>query len=229
MNDHIEKLNTYFRKFINDPSIKDEIIFCLTQSQVELFIRFKFAFWISKNCKDSFSLIETNRIDLIVQIEGYKYCIEFGHQINLLKHSPDYHLNHEKGKVSSDCKSLQEKIKTMANKIPDFFENGDVCLCTISLFTNFHLKKDDNKSSLFLAEYFDNDEFISCGVLTKYGKSISIKRGENDYIIKYTEGLVKCNYHSQEFIKDKLSFHWKIKECPSSTNINMNLSKSDFN
>ena len=87
----------------------------------------------------------------------------------------------------------------------------------ISLFTNFHLKKDDNKSSLFLAEYFDNDEFISCGVLTKYGKSISIKRGENDYIIKYTEGLVKYNYHSQEFIKDKLSFHWKIKECPAST------------
>ena len=221
MKQHIEKLSECFREFIENPSLKDELLFCLTQSQVELFIRFKFAFWISekykrhKKYKDSFNLIETNRIDLIIQIEEYKYCIEFGHQINLLKHSPNHHVNSELGKVNSDCKSLQKKIIPLANKIPYYFEKGLVCCCTISLFTEFHLKKDENNSKRFIAKYFENNEVINCGVLSKYGKGISIKRGEVDYNTMYKSELDKCNYHSQELIKDKLSFHWKIKECHS--------------
>ena len=117
MNEALKRLKVYFKEFIEDIEIRDELKFCLTQSQVELFVRSKFAYWVHKNkSSNSFSLIETNRIDLVIQIEGNKYCIEFGHQINLLKHTPSGHKN----KIDEDCKKLVDKLKTLSNKIEGF-------------------------------------------------------------------------------------------------------------
>jgi hypothetical protein len=201
-----EKLESYFNEFIHDN--KDEIEFCLTQSQVELFIRFKFAYWVSKRFKNSFSLIETGRIDLVIEIEGNKYCLEFGHMINLLKHSPHHHDNKEDGKVKSDCNKLYEhKIQPLKKRIPDFFNDGNVCCCTVSLFTDFHLEESGKK---YIASYFNNSNRICTGIMAKYGtalKGIDAK----EYYTSYRDEVK--NYNSITLKANELSFYWNVEEC----------------
>ena len=203
MNEAFKRLEVYFKEFIEDPKIKDELIFCLTQSQVELFVRSKFAYWVQKKYSNSFSLIETNRIDLVIQIEGYKYCIEFGHQINLLKHTPSDHEH----KINDDCKKLPRKIKSLSNKIDSFKLENNLCCCTISLFTDFHLEKIKNK---ILVKYFQDKPDYQSGVLAKYGKKVSGK-GSQEYHNTYKDKLK--DYSSHVLIDAALTFHWKIKEC----------------
>lgn len=203
MNELVKSLEVYFKEFIEDIKIREELIFCLTQSQVEQFVRFKFAYWVQNKYTNSFSLIETNRIDLVIQIEGNKYCIEFGHQINLLKHTPSGH----KPKLENDCEKLFDKIKTLSNKIEGFNLKNNVCFCTISLFTDFHLEKFENKIRVKLIP--ENKEYKS-GVFVKYGVNISGKRRE-EYFNKYKDELK--NYNSYVLIDDALTFHWEITEC----------------
>jgi hypothetical protein len=201
-----KKLESYFKEFIHDN--KDEIEFCLTQSQVELFIRFKFAYWVSKRFENSYSLIETDRIDLVIEIEGNKYCLEFGHMINLLKHSPNYHDSNCEGKVKSDCKKLYEdKLIPLSKRIPEFSNSDDICCCTISLFTDFHLEEIGKK---YIASYYKNINRISSGIMAKYGTALK-GSGSKEYFNSYKDEL---KYYSSIILKaNELSFHWRIEEC----------------
>lgn len=200
MNEALKRLEGYFKEFISDKEIEDELIFCLTQSQVELFVRSKFAYWVhKKEYANSFSLIETNRIDLVIQIEGYKYCLEFGHQVNLLKHTPSGHEH----KINDDCKKLSSKLESLSNKIDGFSLENNLCCCTISLFTDFHLEKIEKKTKVKFVNY-------KSGVFAKYGTYISGK-GSEEYHHNYKKELK--NYNSHVLIDDALTFHWKIKEC----------------
>jgi hypothetical protein len=202
MNEAFKLLEEYFREFITDKEVKDELEFCLTQSQVEQFVRSKFAYWVHKEkLKNSFSLIETNRIDLVIQIEGYKYCLEFGHQVNLLKHKPSGH----KEKIEEDVANLPGKLKSLSNKIDGFSRENNVCCCTISLFTDFHLVK--NKKKLEVKYVLDRLGYMS-GVFAKYGTTVSDKSG--DYFHEYKKELE--SYNSYVIIDDVLTFHWKIQE-----------------
>lgn len=212
MSDRKEKLELYFRDFIQDN--KDEIEFCLTQSQVELYIRFKFAYWVNKQFKNSYSLIETDRIDLVIEIEGNKYCLEFGHMVNLLKHSPNHHDNNKVGKVKSDCIKLYKfKLDSLKKRVPDFFSDGNVCCCSISLFTDFHLEE-SGKS--YIASYYKNNSQISSGILAKYGDKLKGKDCKK-YFDTYRNELKK--YNSAILKANELSFHWKIEECENFTTI----------
>ena len=202
MNEAFKLLEVCFREFITDKEVKDELEFCLTQSQVEQFVRSKFAYWVHKKFKKSFSLIETNRIDLVIQIEGYKYCLEFGHQVNLLKHTPSGH----KKKIKEDVEKLPGKLKSLSNKIDGFSRENNVCCCTISLFTDFHLVKIENKLEV---KYFQDRLDYQSGVFAKYGKTVSDKSG--NYLSNYKKELK--NYNSHVIIDDVLTFHWQIKEC----------------
>ncbi len=204
MNKQLNQLNKYFKSFINDAEIREELMFCLTQSQVELFVRSKFAFWACKNFVNTYSIIEKNRIDLLIQIEGQKYCIEFGHQINLLKHSLDMN----EAKVKNDCKKLLSKLKNLTPKI-GFNDLDSVSCFTISLFTDFHLVKKDTK---YLVRYYLNENQIKSGVLAKYGNKISGKGMEN-YYKNYREELELSDYCHTDLIENQLSFLWKVKEC----------------
>lgn len=203
MNEAFKRLEVYFKEFIEDPKIKDELIFCLTQSQVELFVRSKFAYWVHEKYSNSFSLIETNRIDLVIQIEGYKYCLEFGHQVNLLKHTPSGHQH----KINDDCEKLSNKLKSLSNRIDGFSLENNLCCCTISLFTDFHLEKIGNKIKVKFMR--DNPDYKS-GVFAKYGTNVSGK-GSEEYNNNYKVELK--DYSSHVLIDDALTFHWKIKEC----------------
>jgi hypothetical protein len=205
MNEALKRLEVYFKEFIEDLEIREELIFCLTQSQVELFVRSKFAYWVLhiKKFPNSFCLIETNRIDLVIQIEGNKYCLEFGHQINLLKHTPSGHKN----KIDKDCEKLADKLKTLSKKIEGFNLENNLCCCTISLFTDFHLEKIDNKISV---KYISVNPDYKSGVFAKYGTKVTGKRSE-EYHHNYKHEFK--DYSSHVLIDDALTFHWKIKEC----------------
>ena len=48
MKEALIRLEECFREFITDKEVKDELEFCLTQSQVEQFVRSKFAYWVHK-------------------------------------------------------------------------------------------------------------------------------------------------------------------------------------
>jgi hypothetical protein len=163
MKEALIRLEECFREFITDKEVKDELEFCLTQSQVEQFVRSKFAYWVhKKKLKNSFSLIETNLIDLVIQIEGYKYCLEFGHQVNLLKHTPSGH----KYKIEKDCAKLPGKLKSLSNKYDYFSRENNICCCTVSLFTDFHLVKNGNKLEV---KYVLDRPGYKSGVFAKYG------------------------------------------------------------
>jgi hypothetical protein len=201
MNEAFKLLEVCFREFITDKEVKDELEFCLTQSQVEQFVRSKFAYWVHKKFKKSFSLIETNRIDLVIQIEGYKYCLEFGHQVNLLKHTPSGH----KKKIKEDVEKLPGKLKSLSNKIDGFSRENNVCCCTISLFSDFHLVKNGNKLEV---KYVLDRPGYKSGVFAKYGTVVSDRSG--NYLKKYKKELKNYNSH---VIDDGLTFHWQIKQC----------------
>lgn len=203
MNEGFKRLQVYFKKFIEDPQIQDELKFCLTQSQVELFVRSKFAFWVHKKFPSSFILIETKRIDLVLQIEGYKYCIEFGHQINLLKPKP---IENEL-KISEDCKKLPGKLKNLSKEIDGFDIADNLCCITISLFSDFHLVKIKNK---IMVKFFLDNPDHQCGVLAKYGKKVSGKTSD-EYFNTYKDKL--NDYNSHVLIDETLTFHWRLKEC----------------
>lgn len=202
MNEALERLEECFREFITDKEVRDELEFCLTQSQVEQFVRSKFAYWVHKEkLKNSFSLIETNLIDLVIQIEGYKYCLEFGHQVNLLKHTPSGH----KKKIKDDVYNLPRKLKSLSNKIDGFSRENNLCCCTISLFTDFHLVKNGNKLEV---KYVLDRPGYKSGVFAKYGTAVSDKSG--NYLTNYKKELENYNSH---VIDDGLTFHWQIKQC----------------
>lgn len=205
MNEAFKRLEVCFREFITDKKVKDELEFCLTQSQVEQFVRTKFAYWVHKEeLKNSFSLIETSLIDLVIQIEGYKYCLEFGHQVNLLKHTPSGH----KFKIHNDIDKLPGKLESLSNKINGFNRENNLCCCTISLFTDFHLFKNDKNDGKLEVKYVRDRPDYKSGVFAKYGTTVSDKAG--NYFSKYKEELK--NYNSYVIVDDVLTFHWKIEE-----------------
>jgi len=202
----MDRLNHYFEKFLTEN--KDELEFCLTQSQVELWIRSKFAYWMNKNQNSKFCLIETNRIDLIIEIENIVYLLEFGHLINLLKHDAE----NRKSKIKNDSTKMHNKYKSIVKKIPHIFRDKAIKFYTVSLFTDFKLEETQPKKKYNVA--YVKDGFINAGVFIKYGTAFSYKN-MNKYNETYRSYFSDFNETIIE--KGKLSFFWHFENVPLET------------
>jgi hypothetical protein len=198
----IEWLRKEFHEFVSDKSHKNEIIYNLTQSQVELFIRFKFAYWLSEKYDFVSCFIEVNRIDLIVKLQDNCFYIEFGHQLNLLGHSPLC-----LRKINNDCEKLEEKQSSLERKFKEIFQSRKAIKCTISLFTDFILEEKMNEIQSIFFQKLSNQ---NCGVFLKYGGKLKVKN-RFEYFKNYHEEL--DSFQSLSFIENELALYWRIQEC----------------
>lgn len=199
---HLITLEKTFSDFINDQSIKDELCFNLTQSQVESFVRTKFGYWVTKNIENSSCLIEVNRLDLLIRIDDYYFIIEFGHLLNLLQHTP---LN-QREKVIDDVRKMNQKTNSLLKKLNNADLKGKLRFFTISLFSDFRLKIEDN----IISTVFEGGK-LNSGVVYKYGSALK-GNGAEKYNEQYRSELEDNGYIEQVLKNGELSLHWLLQE-----------------
>lgn len=199
------KLESLFEEFIGSPDLREELQYCLTQSQVEQFVRFKFGFWLHQRNISNLNIIEVKRIDLVVGIGNEVYFIEFGHLLNLLKH-----------RIESMCEKTINDLTLLDNKIKSLSESGNflkekkLYKITISLFTDITIHEKNGKH---IAKYSGDK---NTGVFIKYGDRIS-KKYFKDYLIREIEShdasTVSFGKYNETVVKDgELILRWKIGE-----------------
>jgi hypothetical protein len=193
------QIKNLFNEFINSTEIKDELIYCLSQSQVESFVRFKFGFWLHNNSFTNINIIEINNIDLVVGIGSKVYFIEFGHLLNLCFH--EILLSEEK--VNSDILKLKFKLEKFINKVPGLIENKELIFCSISLFSDFELGENDKKIE---TKYGVEDGDINIGTFIKYGRVFNKSNKRFSYLNSYKKQFE--HYERVEVINDKLYINW---------------------
>ena len=215
MEDELERL---FCLFLNESSGHDkDIEYCLLQSSVEPIIRFKFGSWLNSKLGDriTLNLMEANRLDLVIGIDKKVYFIEFGHLLNILKHSAD--LNYSK--VNSDRLKLNEKAKKLISKIEflekDFFSNKEIIFVVCSLFSDIKVRYNDD----FFETTIDTSRLFS-GTLFKYGK-LFLTNGFKEYFENYltylnvsydkTEEKYLTGYKEYSVLPGKISLHYRLE------------------
>jgi hypothetical protein len=197
------KIESLFDKFIGSPDLREELQYCLTQSQVEQFVRFKFGFWLHQQNISNLNIIEIKRIDLVVGIDNEIFFIEFGHLLNLLKHKIESMCE----KTCNDLGLLDDKIKSLS-ECGNFFEGKKLFKLTISLFTDIEMHEKNGK---YTAK-FTGDK--NTGVFIKYGDRIP-KKYINDFLQREIEGPDGINIgfgkYNETVVKDgELILRWII-------------------
>ena len=193
----LKKLEVLIKNFLEDPLWRRKLTSICKQSQVENGFRNDFSFYCEE--KGAKIYVEINRLDFLMEIEGYKYAIEFGHQVCFIdKHDPG-----DMKKVESDTKKLKDKFKTLQSKGIEGFNTENTCCCTISLWSDFIFTKTDRCFEVNLEE---------CTVRAKYCRSgkKTFKSYESHY--NHQREQLKLNtYNSTVLIEDKLTFYWKSR------------------
>jgi hypothetical protein len=135
--------------------------------------------------------------------------------------NPQYlKLIQQQKKIKDDVYNLQGKIKSLSNKIDGFSRENNLCCCTISLFSDFHLVKNGNKLEV---KYVLDRPGYKSGVFAKYGRTVSDKSG--NYLSNYKEELKKVEI-SNRIISDNLDLINKNPKAVAFLNIRKRLFKS---
>jgi hypothetical protein len=198
----MNRLFTLFQEFISDESIREELLFCVKQSQVEKFIVLKFSFWLSQNYNHEIIMntIELDKIDFILMSNCDVWYVEFGHAINLIKHGRNY-INK---KVIDDIEKLKKKISVTQKTRKLFSNNFNQHIVTISLFSDFHVVK--TNSGKHYAPVSVNDRHY--GTLVKYGG----KKAYDKYFANYQEELRSNGFNEKVLEEQSVSIWWKVIE-----------------
>ncbi len=201
------EIESLFEKFIQSPEIKEELHYCLTQSQVEQYVRFKFGFWLHQQKISNLNIIEIKRIDLVIGIMNEIYFIEFGHLLNLLEHKVESMYE----KTVKDLSLLDNKIINL-NTCGNYFENKKLYKLTISLFSDFLMTEIGN-NEVSKTKYTGDK---NSGVFIKYGDSIKNKY-VNEYLIREikiseTKSIGFHNYNETTVKDGELILRWLIGE-----------------
>lgn len=201
----MENVVKLFQEFLEDDRNHNELIYCLTQSSVEPTVRFKFGAWLSREYPSWFNALETKRIDLIIGDEKEIYFIEFGHCLNLLRHTPIGHIH----KIENDFTKLTaNKVSKFLEKYPKLVTGKSINKISITLFSDFKCVKNNNRYNVC----FDDDK-LTYGVFLKYG----INQKDNEYFDSnsenyYNNKLISAGYNEKILIEGKLSLWWHITE-----------------
>ncbi len=201
----MEKIKKLFSDFLIDSINDKDIIYCLTQSTVEPVIRFKFGSWISKHHSSTIkiNILEINRVDLILGDDDNLFFIEFGHLVNLLKHTTFPPM----WKSNNDCDKLEGKIISFKKKNEKLSEQKKIHKLTLSLYSDF---KGEIKNNQFTPNYAG---ILDSGVFLKYGKSKKYHKWFDNYIENLRNGDKNGKYIEHTILENQLSLWWLIREC----------------
>jgi hypothetical protein len=209
-------IEALFHDFLESKVISrdKDIEYCLLQSTVEPTIRFKFGAWLNEHFQSkpgrlTLNLMEANRIDLVIGIDDNLYLIEFGHLLNILKHTS----LQNSSKISSDSKKFEEKAQKLIEKInrvdPTYLKGKQIHYLLCSLFSDLKVVEREKDYATSLPH-----SRLQSGTLFKYGSTYS----KESYFQHYQNHLNNTEpsefpygYKEVVFLPDQLSLHYKFE------------------
>ena len=214
-------IEALFQQFLESKvaSQDKDIEYCLLQSTVEPTIRFKFGAWINEHFKNqpgrlTLNLMEANRIDLVIGIDDGLYLIEFGHLLNILKHTAVQNTN----KTGSDSQKIEEKAHKIQEKIkgidPTFFKDKQVHYLLCSLFSDLKVVEGNQGYVSTLPH-----SRLHAGTLFKYGAQYNKEpyfQHYLNYLNQPEPSEYPFGYKEVVILPGQLSLHYKF-ERPAGT------------